>query len=138
MLHLVRIRAGAVELQAQLNQTRTAKALMAILPVRSRANTWGDEVYFDVPLQEEIEGGREVVDIGDVAYWPDGPSLCLFFGRTPASRGEEPRAAGPVTVVGKIGGDPRVLKSVRAGAEITVENKPGDDPGHGRSSSVRS
>jgi len=69
----------------------------------------------------EIEDGKEVVEMGDVAYWPDGPSLCLFFGRTPASRGNEIRAASPVTVMGRIVGDPKVLKSVRSGSVITVE-----------------
>jgi hypothetical protein len=121
MLHMIRIKAGAVQVQAQLNDTRTAKALFEILPIKATANTWGHEIYFDVPLNVEIENGREVVDIGDVAYWPDGPSLCLFFGRTPASRGNEIRAASPVTIVGRIAGDPKALKSATSGAEVTVE-----------------
>ncbi len=121
MADVISIKAGAVQVQAQLNNTRTARAFMEILPTKATANTWGDEIYFDVPLNMEIEGGREVVDMGDVAYWPDGPSLCLFFGRTPASRGHEIRAASPVTIVGRIIGDPKVLKAVRQGAELTVE-----------------
>jgi hypothetical protein len=107
--------------QAQLNNTRTARALLGILPVKANVNTWGDEIYFDVPLSMEIENGSEVVEMGDVTYWPDGPSLCLFFGRTPASRGDEIRAASPVTVLGRILGDPKVLKSVRSGTEVTIE-----------------
>jgi len=118
---IIRIEAGTVAVRAELNNTRTAKALLDILPLTATANTWGDEIYFDVPLNVEIENGREVVEMGDVAYWPDGPSLCLFFGRTPASRGDEIRAASPVTVVGRIVGDPKVLKSVRSGAEVTVD-----------------
>jgi hypothetical protein len=118
---MIRIKAGTVEVQAELNSTRTARALLDILPVKAKANTWGDEIYFDVPLGMEIENGQEVVEIGDVAYWPDGPSLCLFFGRTPASRGTEARAASPVTVVGRIVGDPRMLKAVKSGAKVTVE-----------------
>jgi hypothetical protein len=121
MFQVIRIKAGTIQVQAQLNHTRTAKALHEILPVTARVNTWGDEIYFDVPLNVEIENGREVVEIGDVAYWPDGPSLCLFFGRTPASRGNEIRAASPVTVLGRIVGDPKVLKSVSSGIEVTVE-----------------
>lgn len=117
----ISIKAGAVKVQAQLNSTRTAKALLAILPVEATVNTWGDEIYFDVPLQMGIEDGIPVVEMGDVAYWPDGPSLCLFFGRTPASRGDEIRAASPVTVVGRIAGNAKLLKSVRSGAEVTVE-----------------
>ena len=118
---MIRIKAGAIQVQAQLNSTETAKALLGILPIKAKVNTWGDEIYFDVPLNTEIEGGKEVVEMGDVAYWPDGPSLCLFFGRTPASRGHEIRAASPVTVLGRIVGDAKVLKSVRSGAEVTVE-----------------
>ena len=121
MPDMISIKAGTIQVQAELNSTRTARALLAILPVKATANTWGDEIYFDVPLTAEIEDGRQVVEMGDVAYWPDGPSLCLFFGRTPASRGDEIRAASPVTVLGRILGDPKVLKSVRSGAEVTVE-----------------
>ncbi|MBN2099956.1 MAG: hypothetical protein JW753_10225 [Dehalococcoidia bacterium] len=118
---MIRIRVGTVEIQAGLNNTETAKALIKILPIEARANIWGDEIYFDVPLRIGIENGKEVVEMGDVAYWPDGPSLCLFFGRTPASRGNEIRAASPVTVLGRIIGDPEVLKAARQGAEIIVE-----------------
>jgi hypothetical protein len=121
MADVISIKAGAVQVKAQLNSTRTARSLSGILPIKATANTWADEIYFDVPLNMEIESGREVVDMGDVAYWPDGPSLCLFFGRTPASRGHEIRAASPVTVLGRIVGDAKVLKSVRSGAEVTVE-----------------
>ena len=121
MADMIRVRAGAVEVQAELNDTRTAKALFRTLPIKARANTWGDEIYFDVPLNTEIEDGKQVVEMGDVAYWPDGPSLCLFFGRTPASRGDDIRAASPVTILGRIIGDPKVLRLVRSGGEITVE-----------------
>ena len=121
MADMIRIRAGAVEVQAELNDTRTAKALFRTLPIKAKVDTWGDEIYFDVPLSMEIEDGKQVVEMGDVAYWPDGPSLCLFFGRTPASRGDEIRAASPVTILGRIVGDPKVLRAVRSGTEITVE-----------------
>jgi len=121
MPDMINIKAGTTQVQAELNHTRTARALVEILPVKAKVNTWGDEIYFDVPLSMEIENGKELVEMGDVAYWPDGPSLCLFFGRTPASRGNEIRAASPVTVLGRIVSDPRVLKSVRSGAAITVE-----------------
>jgi hypothetical protein len=126
MPNMISIKSGAIQVQAELNSTRTARALLAILPVKATANTWGDEIYFDVPLSVQIEDGREVVQMGDVAYWPNGPSLCLFFGRTPASRGNEIRAASPVTVLGRIIGDPKVLKSVRTGAEVTVEKLTSD------------
>jgi hypothetical protein len=121
MANLISIKASTVHVQAQLNDTKTAQALFRIVPVKARVNTWGDEIYFDIPLNMAIENGRQVVEMGEVAYWPDGPSLCLFFGRTPASRGDEIRAASPVTVIGKIVGDPKALKSVRSGAQVTVE-----------------
>jgi hypothetical protein len=121
MPNMISIKAGTIQVRVELNNTRTARALLGILPVKATGNTWGDEIYFDVPLSVQIEDGREVVQMGDVAYWPDGPSLCLFFGRTPASRGGEIRAASPVTVLGRILGDPRILKPIRAGAEVTVE-----------------
>jgi hypothetical protein len=121
MPNMISIKSGAIQVRVELNNTRTARALLGILPVKATGNTWGDEIYFDVPLSVQIEDGREVVQMGDVAYWPDGPSLCLFFGRTPASRGDEIRAASPVTVLGRILGDPKILKSIRAGAEVTVE-----------------
>ena len=120
MASVISIKADTIEVRAELNNTRTAGALLRILPMKAKVNTWGDEIYFDVPLNTEIENGKEVVEMGDVAYWPDGPSLCLFFGRTPASRGHEIRAASPVTVLGKIVGDPEVLKSIRPGADIAV------------------
>ena len=121
MADTIMIKIGAIQVRAQLNSTKTSTALLQILPVKAKVHTWGDEIYFDVPLSMEIEDGKEVVEMGDVAYWPDGPSLCLFFGRTPASRGHEIRAASPVTVMGRIVGDPKVLKSVRSGSVVTVE-----------------
>lgn len=121
---MILIKAGPIEVRAELNQSRTAAALLSILPLKAKASTWGDEVYFDVPLHAAIENGKQVVEMGDVAYWPDGPSLCLFFGPTPASRGDEIRPASAVTVVGRIVGDPKALKSVRPGAAITVSLSP--------------
>ena len=121
MVNMISIKAGTIQVQAELNNTRTAKSLFRILPIKATINTWGDEIYFDVPLNVEIEDRKQVVQVGDVAYWPDGPSLCLFFGRTPASRGDEIRAASPVTILGRIIGDPKVLRAVRSGAAITVE-----------------
>jgi hypothetical protein len=121
MANMISIKASTIQVQVEMNNTRTTKALIGILPVKAKVNTWGDEIYFDIPLNMEIENGKQVVEMGDVAYWPEGPCLCLFFGQTPASRGNEIRAASPVTVLGRIVGDPKVLKSVRSGAEVTVE-----------------
>ncbi len=117
----IRITAGSTVVEAELNNTATARRISDALPLSGRVNTWGNEIYFSVPLQLESENGKEVVDMGDIGYWPDGPALCLFFGPTPMSRGSEIRAASPVNIVGKIVGDTAVLKSVRAGSDIVIE-----------------
>jgi hypothetical protein len=117
----IRIQAGDVTVEAELNDSKTAGAIVAALPLRSDAQTWGDEIYFSIPVDCAPENAREVVEMGDIGFWPPGSAMCLFFGPTPASRGEEIRPASPVNIVGKIAGDPRRLKSVPAGAEIVVE-----------------
>ena len=115
------ITAGAVEVTAELNDTPTADAVWEALPFDAAASTWGNEVYFGIPVRAEEEpGSGAVVEMGAVAYWPPGFALCLFFGRTPASRGNEIRAASAVNVFGSIDGDPTVLKQVRDGESITV------------------
>ena len=121
MSHNIRIRAGSIDLQAELNNTKTARALYEILPLEGRANTWGEEIYFPIPLYLEIEDGKEIVEMGDLGYWPDRNSLCIFFGPTPASRKNEIRAASAVTVLGKIVGNPKLLKQVASGAKVIVE-----------------
>ncbi|MXY46808.1 MAG: hypothetical protein F4Y44_07455, partial [Chloroflexi bacterium] len=92
------------------------------LPLEASGNTWGDEILvrFAVNAVDE-DGGNEIVEMGAVAYWPPGQALCLFFGRTPASRGDEIRAASAVNPLGSIEGDATVLKRVRSGTRITVE-----------------
>jgi hypothetical protein len=121
MSHSIRIRAGSIDLQAELNNTKTASALYEILPLEGRANTWGEEIYFPIPLYLELEDGKEIVEMGDLGYWPDGNSLCIFFGLTPASRKNEIRAASAITVLGKIVGNPKLLKQVASGAKVIVE-----------------
>ena len=116
------ITAGAVEVTAELNDTPTADAVWEALPFDAAASTWGDEIYFGIPVTAEQEpGSSAVVEMGAVAYWPPGSALCLFFGRTPASRGNEIRAASAVSVIGSIDGDATVLKRVPDGERITVD-----------------
>ncbi|NCP28461.1 MAG: hypothetical protein COY42_19000 [Armatimonadetes bacterium CG_4_10_14_0_8_um_filter_66_14] len=117
----IKITAGEVAAYAELNDSNTAAAIAAALPLEGRANTWGDEIYFSIPVDCEPENGREVVDLGDLGYWPPGTAFCIFFGRTPASRGDEIRPASPVNVFGKVEGDPTVFKSVPDGAVVTLE-----------------
>jgi hypothetical protein len=125
----IKISAGAVEATAELNGTKTAQAIWKAVPIKSRANLWGDEIYFSIPLDLKLEAGQEVVNIGDLGYWPDGNAFCIFFGPTPVSQGDEIRPASPVTVFGKVIGDATVFKKVAAKTKITVrrENNGQDD-----------
>ena len=116
----MKLEAGGVEVEAALNDTSVADAAWDALPLRSDCSTWGDEIYFRVGLNAGEDGPREVVEMGDVAYWAPGDALCVFFGPTPASRGDEIRPASPVTVIGRVVGDPKVLKAVAAGDAVEV------------------
>ena len=117
----IRVTAGEVAVVAELNDSATANMLWSSLPVTSSASTWGDEIYFAVPMDAEEDDGREVVDMGAVGYWPPGSALCLFFGPTPASRGDEIRPASPVNLVGQVVGDATVMARVRDGDAVVVE-----------------
>ena len=121
MAREIDIRAGQVEATAELNDSRTAQAIWEALPIKGRVNRWGEEVYFSIPVRLELEAGREVVEMGDLGYWPSGSAFCIFFGRTPASRGDEIRPASPVTVFGRVAGDATVFQQAAPGIEITVE-----------------
>jgi hypothetical protein len=121
MARSIRIIAGPVQVDAQLNDTETARAVWDALPITASASTWGDEIYFGIPVTFNLEEGQEVVELGDLGYWPPGRAFCIFFGRTPASRGDEIRPASAVTVIGKVQGDPTVFKQVRGGAPVTIE-----------------
>ena len=99
----------------------TARAIWDALPLEARASTWGDEIYFMIPLDADAEDPKEIVEIGDLGYWPPGSAFCIFFGPTPASRGDEIRPASPVNVVGRIEGEPRVFTNVSSRDLIRVE-----------------
>ena len=118
----IRIRAGAVTVSATLNDSSTADAVWDALPIKGQVQTWGDEIYFSIPVEAgEAADAQATVDKGAVAYWPPGSALCLFWGPTPMSRGDEIRPASPVNVLGVIEGDPTVLGQAPYGAEIVVE-----------------
>ena len=119
----IRIKAGTVEAVAELNDTDTAQAIWEALPIKGRANLWGDEIYFSIPVSVELEAGQELVNVGDLGYWPPGKGFCIFFGPTPMSEGEQPRPASPVTVFGQVTGNASVFKQVASGAEITIEKE---------------
>ena len=120
----IRFDFGTLRLEAELLETPTARAIAAALPVEARVLTWGEEVYFDVPVRVAREpGARAVVSAGEIAYWPDGPAIAIGFGPTPVSRGDEIRLASPVNVFAKALGDVKALGTIKAGARVRVTMK---------------
>jgi hypothetical protein len=117
----IKITAGAVSATAALNDSVTAQAIWAALPISARGNTWGDEIYFGIPVKLAEEDPREVVDLGDLGYWPPGHAFCLFFGPTPASLGNEIRPASEVNVFGHVEGDATVFRQVDDGVTVVLE-----------------
>lgn len=118
----IRIKAGKALLAAELNDSPTAAAVLAALPIRGKASRWGDEIYFRIPVsQEEAGDARAEMEVGELAYWPPGQAFCIFFGRTPASSDDQPQAASPVNPVGRVLGDATCLRGVPEGADVVLE-----------------
>ena len=117
----IRIMAGSVSAEAVLDGSATAQAVWAALPLSVPGQTWGDEIYFSIPVTAKPESPRETVEKGDLGYWSPGTAFCIFFGPTPASRGDEIRPASPVNVFGRVSGDATVFKRVRSGTTVRVE-----------------
>ena len=117
----IRITAGAVSADAALDDSATADAVWAALPLAVAGHTWGDEIYFAIPVKAAAESPRETVEVGDLAYWPPGSAFCIFFGPTPMSRGSEIRPASAVNVFGRIDGDARVFSRATPGTTVRVE-----------------
>ena len=120
MKRKIKITVGKLELEAWLNETKTAARVFEALPITSTVNTWGDEIYFTIPVDAKPEDAKELVSLGDIAYWPPGKAMCIFFGKTPISRGDEIRPASPVNIIGKVEGDLKLLKKVKEGEEIII------------------
>src|SRR5579872_3707053 len=117
----IRFEFGKLTLDAELMDTPTAKAVLAALPVTSSVLTWGEEVYFEVPVQVAREKtARAIVTPGEIAYWPDGPAIAIGFGRTPISQGDETRLASPCNVFARALGDVKTLAAVKAGTKVKV------------------
>jgi hypothetical protein len=113
--------AGDLEISALLNDTKTAEKIWDVLPFETNGSLWGDEIYFDIPVETESENAKEVVEKGDLAYWPEGSAFCVFFGPTPISNKDEIRPASAVNIIGKIEGDSKTLKKFRAGQTVRIE-----------------
>ena len=115
-------RAGEVQVTGELNDSATAQAIGRVLPLEAKVNTWGEEIYFSIPVKAGLDAtAQEVVTEGDIGYWPSGSALCLFFGPTPISRPGEIRPASAVNLVGKLSGDIRRLKEITDGIIINMD-----------------
>ena len=116
------IQAGKVKAKGELNETVTAMAIWQALPLEGSANTWGDEIYFRIPVSQDLEpGARELLELGDLAYWPQGEAFCIFFGATPISDPGEIRPASAVNVVGQLSDDPKAFLSVASGTSVRID-----------------
>ena len=112
-MSVIEITSGELTLQAELNESPTAQEIWKKLPLEGRANTWGDEIYFEVPVVMDQESdARAEVEVGELGYWPVGRAFCIFFGPTPVSTDERPRAYSPVNVIGRVQGDATLFKLV--------------------------
>jgi hypothetical protein len=111
-----------IVMEAELSDTLTAQKITEALPFEGSVNVWGDEIYFDIALTIELEpDARQDVEVGDLGYWPAGPAFCIFFGPTPVSTGNQPRAYSPVNIFGRVLDNLQPLKSVSNGATIKIK-----------------
>ena len=116
------IKVGGSSFEAELNDSVTGRAIYEALPIGANGQRWGGEIYFGIDVSCELEAGsRDVLEVGELAYWPPGQAFCIFFGKTPASSGDEIRAASAVNIVGKLKGDLSGLWGAADGAEVTIE-----------------
>ncbi len=122
MEHGIVIKVGCNSFNAELNDSITAKAIYGALPIRAKGQRWGGEIYFNIGISCELEeDSREVLEEGELGYWPPGQAFCIFFGPTPAPSGDEIRAASAVNIIGAIKADLSGLWDVPNGAEVSIE-----------------
>ena len=117
----IAIRLGDIEVLAELNECRTARLVWEMLPVEANGQTWGDEIYFTIPLDAPLEAPRATVDMGDLGYWPTGHAFCIFYGRTPVSGPDDIVPASPVDVIGRVTSDLSTLKGITDPGRVRVE-----------------
>ena len=116
------IAAGSLRVEAELNDGPTARQIWAALPIEGSASTWGDEIYFEIPVVAGQEpDARAGVEVGELGYWPVGHAFCIFFGPTPVSTDDRPRAYSPVNILGRVLGDATVFRAVKSGATVQIE-----------------
>ena len=116
------IQIGTLSMEAELNETPTAQSIAAALPLRTSFHTWGDEIYFAIPVDAELdESAQDVVELGDLGYWPPGQAFCIFFGQTPVSQPGKIMPASAVNVIGKVIGDATRFKTVMREREVVLE-----------------
>ncbi len=119
----IKINIGKMSMAAELNDSATARKILDVLPLTASFNTWGDEIYFSIPVDSPLdETAKEVVEIGDLGFWPPGSAFCIFFGMTPMSSSGKIMPASAVNIVGKILGDPADFKKVMRESKVTVES----------------
>ncbi len=118
-LHKITIAAGEISLEAELNDSSTAQQIWDTLPITGAANTWGDEIYFEIPVTvRQAPDARPEVEVGELGYWPVGRAFCIFFGATPVSTDERPRAYSPVNVIGRVLGDATQFRAVAGNTPV--------------------
>ena len=118
----IKIQGGSLSAEAELNDSATAKKVAEALPITASFNTWGDEIYFTIPVDAELdETAREEVEMGDLGYWPSGNAFCIFFGQTPMSEPGRIVPASAVNIIGRVVGDATRFKEVMYEKEITLE-----------------
>ena len=113
-----------LSVSAELNNSVSADKIWEALPLSGSANVWGDEIYFEIPVSlKEVSDAQQEVEVGTLAYWPPGSGLCVFFGKTPVSTSDKPKAYSPVNILGSVGGDSKVFKIVKAGDQIVIDKE---------------
>ena len=117
---LIKIEFNEISIEAELNDSKTANNIKKILPISNTVNLWGDEIYFQIDINDDENNAKEIVELGDVGFWPPGNAFCLFFGLTPLSQKDEIKPASPINVVGKLKGNLDSLKSIKIGEKVKV------------------
>ena len=121
MTQVIKIEVNGETIAAELADSACAQQIRQALPIQGNANTWGEEIYFTIGVHSELdETAKEVVELGDIGFWPPGSAICFFFGQTPMSTADEIRPASAVNIVGRITGDQEVLKRVRHGQKVIL------------------